>query len=62
MKEPLQIRQGMTAGIIVAAVTVGTISAVRGFSLWETVGVATGCLIILGVLYLVLSAINRRRR
>lgn len=62
MKPPLQIRQGVTAGVVVAAVTITVMSVTKGFSLWETLGVATGCCVIISALYLLMSAVNRRRR
>lgn len=62
MKPPLQIRQGVTAGVVVAAVTITVMFVTKGFSLWETLGVATGCCVIISALYLLMSAVNRRRR
>lgn len=61
MKPPLQVKQGVTAGVIVAAETITVISVTKGFSLWETVGVATGCFVIISALYLLMSSVNRRR-
>lgn len=62
MKPPLHIRQGVTAGVVVAAVTITVMSVTKGFSLWETLGVAMGCCVIISALYLLMSAVNRRRR
>lgn len=61
MRPLLQIRQGATAGIIVAAVAVPVFAVKNGLSPAEKVGVAAGSLVIISALYLRMSAINRVR-